>query len=92
MRDNLPKKPWISECLVLNHDSSENAGTHWTCFVKTENTAFYFDSFGKLPPPLELVHYLGSDCKIYYNSHQFQTFDTIICGHLCLKFLSTFYG
>lgn len=92
MRDNLPKgKPWKNECMVVNHDSAENSGTHWTCFVKTCNDVFYFDSFGKLAPPLELIGYLGSDCNIYYNSMQYQKFNTIICGHLCLSFLYAYY-
>lgn len=92
MRDNLPNsKPRKNECMVLNHDSIVNEGTHWTCYVKRNNDVYYFDSFGKLPPPLELINYLGSDCMIYYNSKQYQKFDTIICGHLCLKFLMKFY-
>lgn len=93
MRDSLPNtKPWKNECMVLNHDSLKNSGTHWTCFVKCGKNVCYFDSFGKLAPPLELVEYLGSDCNITYNSEQFQNFDTVVCGHLCLKFLYEFYS
>lgn len=92
MRDNLPVgKPWINECMILNHDSVANDGTHWTCYVKSGEKVCYFDSFGKLAPPLELIDYLGSDCIISYNTEQFQHFDTVICGHLCLKFLYNFY-
>lgn len=92
MRDNLPTaKPWKYECMVVNHDSVTSFGTHWTCFVKTCTDVIYFDSFGKLPPPLELVAYLGSDCQIYYNVQQYQQFNTIICGHLCLSFLYDYY-
>lgn len=92
MRDNLPiKKPWKNECMVINHDSIGSNGTHWTCFIKCDKKVYYFDSFGKLSPPLELVKYLGSDCKIFFNSDRYQNFGTIICGHLCLKFLYYFY-
>lgn len=92
MRDNLPHgKPWRNECMIVNHDSIRNSGTHWTCFIKLNKKAYYFDSFGKLAPPLELIEYLGSDCTVYYNSKQFQKFDTVICGHLCLRFLYEFY-
>lgn len=92
MRDNLPSiKPWKNECMVINHDSIRNSGTHWTCYVKKDTNVFYFDSYGKLAPPLELIRYLGSNCNIYYNSKRYQEFDTIICGHLCLKFLYEFY-
>lgn len=92
MRDNLPSNsPLQNECMVINHDSTENAGTHWTCYVKNGENVYYFDSFGKLAPPLELIAYLGSRCKIYYNSKRYQDFNTIVCGHLCLKFLYEYY-
>lgn len=91
MRDALPSKPRNFECMIVNHDSIKNGGTHWTCFVKDGKNVYYFDSFGKLAPPLEIVGYLGSDVKIYYNSDQFQTYDSVICGHLCLLFLYEFY-
>lgn len=93
MRDSLPnEKPWKNECMVVNHDSIKNFGTHWTCFVKKNKNAYYFDSFGKLAPPFEIIEYLGSECNIYYNSKRHQSFDTIVCGHLCLKFLYEFYN
>lgn len=92
MRDNLPNtKAWKKECMIINHDSDKNRGTHWTCFVKDYDIVFYFDSFGKLAPPLEMIRYLGSGCEIYYNYKQYQEFDTIICGHLCLGFLYEYY-
>lgn len=92
MRDDLPNEdPWENECMVINHDSKENPGTHWSCYTKTDKIIFYFDSFGKLAPPLELFNYLGSDCSFYYNYKQYQKFNTVICGHLCLKFLYEFY-
>lgn len=93
MRDSLPNvKPWKNECMVLNHDSIENDGTHWTCFVKHNHNVYYFDSFGKLAPPLELIRYLGSECHISFNSEAYQSFDTENCGHLCMKFLYEFYN
>lgn len=93
MRDNLPvKKPWKNECMIINHDSMNHSGTHWSCFVKNDKNVYYFDSFGKLSPPLEVVKYLGSDCNINFNSDRYQKFGTIICGHLCLKFLYYFYN
>lgn len=92
MRDSLPRsKSWKNECMVVNHDSINNMGTHWTCYVKNDDNVYYFDSFGKLAPPLEIIHYLGSKCKIYYNSKRYQNFNTVICGHLCLRFLYEFY-
>lgn len=92
MRDNLPNIVWERECMVINHDSSNNEGTHWTCYVKENNLVFYFDSFGKLAPPLELIKYLGSECKVHYNSNRYQQFNTFICGNLCLNFLYSYFN
>jgi hypothetical protein len=91
MRNNLPRNgPIKQECAVINLDSLEGPGTHWVAYYKKNSTVYYFDSFGNLRPPMEIVKYLGgseSKIKILYNYRQFQKFDTVICGHLCLKFL-----
>lgn len=91
MRNALPKKPRKIECLILNHDNAQSTGTHWTALTKINNTAWYFDSFGRLLPPLELKTYLGDKVLILYNYNQYQNFDTLICGHLCLEFLYNFW-
>lgn len=73
MRDTLLKKrkPAARECLILNHGSSHTSGTHWSALAKSGNTAFYFDSFGKLPPPLEVIKYLGNENQLYYNTKKY---------------------
>lgn len=100
MRDTLSKKsnPTAQECWILNHGSSQSDGTHWTALVKNNNVAFYFDSFGKLPPPLEVIDYLNNEddnnknnIRLYYNVKRYQNYGTTICGHLCLKFLYDFW-
>lgn len=93
MRDTLSKKtqPAIRECWILNHGSSNTNGTHWTALAKSNNTALYFDSFGRLPPPLEVLEYLGDDIRLYYNVKQYQNYGTNIYGHLCLRFLYDFW-
>lgn len=91
MRDTLPSKPRKIECLILNHDSVRSTGTHWTALVKINDTAWYFDSFGNLLPPLEVKAYLGTNVKLFLNYNQYQQFNTMICGHLCLNFLYNFW-
>lgn len=95
MRDTLSKKkkrPKARECWIINHGSSHTNGTHWTALVKNYETAFYFDSFGKLPPPFEVIDYLNkSDVHLYYNVKNYQEYGSVICGHLCLKFLYDFW-
>lgn len=91
MRDRLPKKPRQVECAVLNLDSYKNNGTHWVTYVKIDKYCEYFDSFGDLKPPLELVKYLKK-CKVFYNYNNYQSFDSVNCGHLCLAFLKNFWN
>lgn len=87
MRNSLPKtKPKSHECAIVNLDDYSGPGTHWVSFQKDNNNCIYFDSFGNLRPPTELINYLGN-IKIEYNYQKYQNFNTIICGHLCLKFL-----
>ena len=91
MRDSLPKKQRRvestqrstgrrSECGIVNLADSLSDGTHWVCYYN----GYYFDSYG-LPPPLEIVEYLGDNLE--YNIYQIQKSGQI-CGHLCLYFLN----
>lgn len=90
MRDKLPHKPWKLECGVLNLDRSDNPGTHWVAYIKQNDYSEYYDSFGNLKPPLELIKYL-KDLPIHYNYIPQQSFGTVNCGHLCLKFLRDYW-
>lgn len=90
MRDKLPKKVWKNECGIVNLDISSGSGTHWTAYYKrtnklNKNYVEYFDSFGNLRPPPEIISYLGN--RICYNHTPYQTYNTVNCGHLCLDFL-----
>lgn len=90
MRDNLPKKVKKYERGIVNLDSVNGSGTHWTAYKKINEKVIYFDSFGNLLPPVELIDYFNSNgpCKILYNYNIYQSFNTFNCGHLCLKFLN----
>lgn len=87
MRDALPLKPKVNECAIVNLDISKNSGTHWVAYIKRKNYINYFDSFGALKPPKELVNYLGKNIKIFYNNNKYQNYDQSNCGHLCIEFL-----
>lgn len=87
MRNTLPIKPNKIECAILNLDILENPGTHWVAYIKKNNNVTYYDSFGALKPPKELVDYLGKNVKILYNNEKYQNYNQINCGHLCLEFL-----
>lgn len=91
MRNDLPRNgPRKYEAAIINLDQKIGAGTHWVAYRKIDNNVIYFDSFGNLQPPHELLKYfdVGSNNRIImYNRDRYQNFDTFNCGHLCLKFL-----
>src|SRR5580692_8067580 len=85
MRDELKNlKSNNVECGVLNLNLSNESGSHWTCWYKTKTKKYYFNSFG-LPPPKELVDYLGS--PILYSTFQLQGMHYQNCGKWCLFIL-----
>lgn len=87
MRDQIPDKPKEKECAIINLDSNDGNGTHWVAYKKNGNAVHYFDSFGNLKPPMDLVRYFGVKNKIFYNHKIFQKYNTYNCGHLCIEFL-----
>ena len=88
MRNALPYDgPKLNEAAVINLDDKSGPGTHWVAYRKKGKDVTYFDSFGNLKPPKELIKYLGVD-KIKYNYKNYQKYDSFNCGHLCLQFLA----
>lgn len=88
MRDTLPGKPKKYESAIVNLDSNAGNGTHWVCYMKRGVIIYYFDSFGNLRPPMEILRYFGTPVDIRYNYDRQQSFNSVICGHLCLEFLT----
>ena len=89
MRNDLPKSgPLKYESAILNLDDKDGPAAHWVAYKKRNNQVIYFDSFGNLQPPRDLIKYLGVCSTVKYNYERYQDHDTVICGHLCLKFLS----
>jgi len=78
-----------NESGIVNLDNATGPGTHWVAYAKRDNHVIYFDSFGNLRPPKELVRYFGNVTKIEYNRTSYQTYNQSICGQLCLQFLRT---
>lgn len=87
MRNTLPKAINRTECGVVNLDTSYGPGTHWVAYVKKGKDVEYFDSYGNLKPPKELVRYFRNS-EIKYNQTDYQRTNPYNCGHLCLEFLS----
>ncbi|MBP1526294.1 MAG: hypothetical protein H9Q67_07375 [Spiroplasma ixodetis] len=100
MKDQLPNKIRKNESMIINLDDSIGQGTHWVCLVKKGKIINYFDSFG-VKPPTELLNYFAlqnqkpkasylENFNVYYNVDQNHNFNEVICGHLCLDFLTKF--
>ena len=88
MRNALPKRPWKHENAIVNLDDDSGPGTHWVCYKKRGDRVFYFDGYGNLRPPIELMRYFTT-ADVRYNYERKQAVNTVICGHLCLEFLSS---
>jgi hypothetical protein len=67
MRNALPRKIRRNESGIVNLDDAAGPGTHWVAYAKRDDRAAYFDSFGNLQPPKEIVRYLSNDVTITYN-------------------------
>ena len=77
----------MKESAVVNLDDKDGPGSHWIAYRKDGEDVTYFDSFGNLKPPKDLINYLGLDV-VEYNYKNYQKYDSFKCGHLCLKFLA----
>lgn len=92
MRDLLPSLINDVETGVVNLDSISGEGTHWVCYSKVKSLIEYFDSYGNLRPPKELISYFKTSpykVTIRYNYFPKQKSNSVNCGHLCLDFLNT---
>lgn len=91
-KDRLPAAPPRNfDCAIVNLADESMPGTHWVAYRVIYPNCFYFDPIGNLKPPRELVTYLGR-LNILYNTHRVQKspFDSVLCGHYCLAFLSEY--
>lgn len=89
MRDSLPYTPNKHERGIVNLDDSKNVGSHWCGYIKENYNVFWFDPFGDISPPENVIKYF-KNCLISYNYNKFQTFGSTNCGKLCLEFLSNY--
>lgn len=86
MRTNLPSKIRKNECGIVNLDHADGPGTHWVAYVKRDKNILYFDSYGNLRPPQELIRYFALN-NVMYNHDKYQRDKSNNCGQLCLNFL-----
>ena len=81
MRDELNDVPFTENgSFILNTDSSDNDGTHWTCLCINNSSCIYFDPYG-LPPPTEVLEFCKSASDRIYSSFPIQNLNSVLCGH-----------
>lgn len=68
-RNHLPEKIHQKERGNINLDEDRGYGTHRITYKINGPQVMYFDSYGNLPPPLEMVSYFNSNgpYHIQYN-------------------------
>jgi hypothetical protein len=64
-------------------------GTHWVAMYIYKSNAFYFDSFGALPPN-EVIAFVKQrkGCHLYYSNWIIQDLSSEACGWFCIAFLT----
>jgi hypothetical protein len=89
-KDLLDNEPFEDGAYILNMASStdSNGGTHWIGLYVKYPDAYYFDSFGVVPP-LEIIKYCKDNGikKIIVSDKQIQRSQYGRCGQYTLAFL-----
>lgn len=59
--------------------------THCVCYINQKNKVKYFDSFGNLNTPVELIKYFSSSqpVLINYNFERNESMKSLKCENLC---------
>ena len=83
-RNNLSKLK--KQSYVINLDHSENTGPHWVVIFVKINEVIYFDSFGFEHIPEKIKKAIGNK-NIKSNIFRFQSYDSVICGYICILFI-----
>ena len=91
-RDSMPilKKPGkFPIYMVINSDTSAEAGEHWLGLILYNNKCLYFDSFGGCIQHKSILKYLKKyNYTTYeYSSRTIQPYYSSMCGYYVLAFI-----
>jgi len=75
------------QCDKIKSENSSEEGSHWAAYYKN-NDKKYFDSYGNVYPPKQLVKYLGLK-NLFWNYERFQNYNdppchVSLCGGLLI--------
>lgn len=71
------------KCVIINLDSSDGRGTHWTAALTQNGVNYYFDSFGVAPSD-EVARVLNISA---YSDNRIQETKSNNCGLFCVYLL-----
>jgi len=79
-------------CVVMNCDSHNGPGSHWTGWFVTKTTIFFFDSMGRSPRDQTLPRDFGlflknKSKKVVYNHKIVEGIFSTTCGHFSIYVL-----
>ena len=86
MKDELPTNLKEGN-YIINLENSNQSGSHWTCFIKSKNDIFYYDSFGVVMPQNAYDIFLKNVDNIYHIDKHDQNLDATSCGWWVVAFL-----
>ena len=85
MYDTIPEKINERECGIINlNKSDKNDYGHWVLYYKDDKQKIYYCSYGSQIPE-NIKNYLGKN--ILTSNFQIQSFDSDICGLICILIL-----
>lgn len=76
----------VNGCYIVNMSDVGEGGTHWFCIYIENKKAVVFDSFGVAPAD-EVLLFLYTIPKVFYNKQQVQEIKSSACGWYCVLFL-----
>lgn len=92
-KNHLTDKPTRNGNYIINlQDSDEGGGSHWVGLIIYPKIAFYYDSFGFLPP-LEVIYFVNPNSaeftrrELYIADKQIQNQFGAYCGQYVSDFL-----
>jgi len=56
MKDELQRIDKNTECVVINLQNSNESGINWVAYYKNNDKKYYFDSYGDVLPPKNLLN------------------------------------
>jgi hypothetical protein len=87
--DKIPKFCDQPTALVCNLDPQKRPGSHWVAIYIKNNVGEYFDSYGLPPMDNNFINFLNNNCRKWkFNRLELQAFNSTVCGHYCIWFLS----